>query len=267
MPQDKQDQQDRSLGLSTAQVMGSALAAMSGAFLASWLGTTGTLVGAAVASVIATVGAAIYTHSIRRTSQVVKRTAVVVSHRTLLTGAVPQPDPGVASDGPVPDPNAPSATDQAATDKRADEPPDHDDESAGRVSTYLSGARDLPWAKVSIATLAVLVAALGGITAVEAITGKPMASWFGRDDGTGTTVSHVGGSGNSTPKKDKAPDNTPASQQPEPSSGTSEEPQPTVPTTSSVPVPSTSSVPVPSTGPSDGASVPPVGSQAPTPAP
>jgi hypothetical protein len=103
----------------------------------------------------------------------------------------------------------------------------------------------------------VLIAALGGITAVEAITGKPMASWFGRDDGTGTTVSHVGGSGKSTPQKDKAPDNTPKPQEPQPSSGSSEEPQP--------PVPSTSSVPVPSTGPSDDPSIPPIQSQAPTP--
>ena len=66
---DDNDRKDRSrLGLSPAQVTGSALAAMSGAFLASWFGTTGTLVGAAVGSVVATVGAAIYTHSLRRTA-------------------------------------------------------------------------------------------------------------------------------------------------------------------------------------------------------
>lgn len=261
MTKDKHDEQDdRSLGLSTAQVTGSALAAMSGAFLASWLGTTGTLIGAAVASVIATVGAAIYTQSLRRTGQVVKRTAVVVRQGTLLTGAVPRPDPGVASDGPVRDPNAPSGGDPSAVESGSgEEPRDGDVASGGGVSRFLSGARDLPWFKVTLASLAVLLAGLGGVTAVEAITGKPIASWFGRDDGTGTTVGHVVGSDNGTPKKDKAPDNTPAPQEPQPSSEPSQEPEP--------PQPSTSPVPVPSAGPSDGPSIPPIQSQAPTPAP
>src|ERR1700710_2098400 len=151
MPQDN-DKHDRSLGLTPAQVIGSALAAMSGAFLASWLGTTGTLVGAAVASVIATVGATIYTPSLRRTGQVVKRTAVVVRHGTLLTGAIPQPEPGAASDGPVRDPNAPSASDRSAEAAGEDE-----SASSGRVSTFLSGSRDLPWFKVVVASLAVLI--------------------------------------------------------------------------------------------------------------
>ncbi len=101
---------DRALGLSTAQVTGSALAAMSGAFFASWLGTTGTLVGAAVGSVVATVGAAIYTHSLRRTGNVVKRTAVQVRHGALTV--VPRPDPGTASAGPVRDPNAPRPSEE-----------------------------------------------------------------------------------------------------------------------------------------------------------
>lgn len=59
------------LGLSLAQVVGSALAAVSGAFLASWLGVTGTLTGVAVGSVVGTVGSASYTHSLRRSHQVV----------------------------------------------------------------------------------------------------------------------------------------------------------------------------------------------------
>ena len=107
---------DRALGLSTAQVTGSALAAMSGAFFASWLGTTGTLVGAAVGSVVATVGAAIYTHSLRRTGNVVKRTAVQVRHGALTV--VPRPDPGTASAGPVRDPNAPRPSEDNRRSRR-----------------------------------------------------------------------------------------------------------------------------------------------------
>ena len=64
---------DRKLELSPAQVAGSALAAVSGAFFASWAGTAGTLIGAALGSVIATVGAATYTWSLRRTRDAVRR--------------------------------------------------------------------------------------------------------------------------------------------------------------------------------------------------
>ena len=60
------------------QVAGSALAAMSGAFLASYLGTAGTIIGAVVGSLVATVGTAAYTWWLRRTSEVVKRTATQV---------------------------------------------------------------------------------------------------------------------------------------------------------------------------------------------
>ena len=51
---------------------------MSGAFFVSWAGTAGTLIGAAVGSVIATVGAATYTWSLRRTSEAARRTAALV---------------------------------------------------------------------------------------------------------------------------------------------------------------------------------------------
>ena len=79
----------RKLELSTTQITGSALAAMSGAFFASWAGTTGTIVGAAVGSVIVTVGAATYTWSLQRTRDAVKRTAAQVR----LSGRTPAERP------------------------------------------------------------------------------------------------------------------------------------------------------------------------------
>ena len=248
------DRNDRTLGLSTAQVIGSALAAMSGAFSASFLGTTGTLIGAAVGSVIATVGAAIYTHSLQRTGQVVKRTAVVVKQGALLTGAVPRPDPGmVASEAPVRDPNAPDPGD-ASTDGPRDEPrvdsdaepgePLHRDDGAGFFARFFAGSRDLPWVKVALASMAVLVAALGGITAVEAITGKPISSLLGGDRGDGTTVGHVVGDDDRQTEEEQPPQqDTPAPEEPaEPT----EDPQ--------EPVPSPS--PTPSAEPSDGTGIP-----------
>lgn len=61
------------LGITPAQVAGSALASVSGAFLASWLGVAGTLIGAALLSIVATIGSAAYTYSLRRGHEVVVR--------------------------------------------------------------------------------------------------------------------------------------------------------------------------------------------------
>ena len=60
------------LGISTAQVAGSALAAVSAAFFASWLGVAGTLIGAALGSVVGTVGSASYTYSLQRSHALVR---------------------------------------------------------------------------------------------------------------------------------------------------------------------------------------------------
>ena len=85
---------------------------------------------------------------------------------------------------------------------REDGEPADDDSSKGRW--------DLPWGKVAIASLAVMVAGLAGITAVEAITGEPVSSLLGADDGQGTTVGHVVGEDSSS-KEDPAPkEDTPA---------------------------------------------------------
>jgi hypothetical protein len=237
---------DRSLGLSAAQVTGSALAAMSGAFFVSWAGTAGTLIGAAVGSVIATVGAATYTWSLRRTSDAAKRTAALVKERALVTGALPRS----VAQGPLRE-DGNDRSGQLLDDER---PPPALEEPA-EIET---GRRrwDLPWAKVALVSLAVMVAGMGGITAIEAVTGKPIASLLGKDDGTGTTVGRVVGAGSgSSSNGDKSPaKDTPAPQDPEPSSEPSETPV--------EPVPST--VPDPTTAPSENP-VPPVESQAPDP--
>lgn len=183
------EKKPRTLGLSTAQVSGSALAAMSGAFFASWLGTTGTLIGAALGSVIATVGSAIYAHSLRRTSAAVRRTADQVRSGALRTGAIPTPDPDAAADGPVPDPNAPGRGEPRPGGVDEAEP------APGRLAVLRArvrtGSSNLPWPKTILASVGVLVVALAGITMVEAVTGKPIASLLGRNDTTGTTVGNV----------------------------------------------------------------------------
>lgn len=64
-------------GLSLPQIMAGALAAATAAILGSFLGVIGTIGGAAAASVISTVGAALYQRSLERTRDAVKSRLVV----------------------------------------------------------------------------------------------------------------------------------------------------------------------------------------------
>jgi uncharacterized protein YqgV (UPF0045/DUF77 family) len=74
-------------GVSVSQVVAGALAAVTAAAVGSTLGVAGTFIGAAVASVIATVGSAFYSAWLRRGREVVLRTAKVGTQR--LPVAVP----------------------------------------------------------------------------------------------------------------------------------------------------------------------------------
>ena len=73
---DKQERRPR-LNLTTSQVAASALAACSASIVASYLGVAGTVIGAAVGSVIATTGAAIWGHLFRRGGDKIKQTLLV----------------------------------------------------------------------------------------------------------------------------------------------------------------------------------------------
>jgi hypothetical protein len=215
---DEQREREPALGLSPAQVAGSALAAVTAAVFASFAGTAGTIIGAALGSVVATIGAAAYTASLRRSAEAVRRTAAQVRQTSTLTGAIPRR----VTDGPL----RPGKRSRRAGD---DEDPDLADETdTGPVEGF--GLRLLPWRKIALATVAVLVTTFGGITAVEAITGKPISALLGQNDSTGTTLGHVS-SGNSkrTPSQDEktqTPDPTPSPSERAPSASPDGEPTP-----------------------------------------
>src|SRR4051794_26455207 len=67
----------KSSGLSIPQIVSGALAAATAAILGSFLGVAGTIGGAAVASIISTVGASLYQRSLERTRDAVKDRLVV----------------------------------------------------------------------------------------------------------------------------------------------------------------------------------------------
>jgi hypothetical protein len=257
-----EDQEERKLSISTTQVIASALAAMSVAFLTSWLGTTGTILGAFLGSVIATVGTATYTWSLHRTSAAVKHTAAQVRQTALQSNSLPRTvaqgplrkPPDEQGEAPAPDSGQDRAGDSIGT------PSAHGDETTVLTPAEQAAAEaevdadaptgrwdGFPWKKTLLATAAVLALSILGITVLEVVSGQSMASLSGHEDSKGTTVGNVV----HHEEQDKTP--APSDQQtstPEPGGGETQAPSPseTVAPSSEA---SPSSEPSPTTSPED----------------
>jgi hypothetical protein len=67
------DETEERIHLSAAQVAASSAAAVTAAVICSFFGVAGTVIGTAVASVMATVGSALYSYSLRRTKAKLRR--------------------------------------------------------------------------------------------------------------------------------------------------------------------------------------------------
>ena len=105
------------------------------------------------------------------------------------------PRPSTAEQGPDgPDQDQTGPGPGPGPGRQQSEEPDPDEDS---------WRRSIPWGKVLLASLAITVLALAGITVVEAIAGKPISSVTGGSDSQGTTVGNVTGSDRS--QKDTGP--------------------------------------------------------------
>jgi hypothetical protein len=198
------------------QVMAGALAAVTAALLGSTLGVAGTVLGAGLASVVSTVGAALYLRSIQRTGQGVRSVRDRAVARTGSTAGAP----------------AEQEPDESDEDVAARRP------QAGRIG------------RPGMIVGSVLAFALGMVvvTGVEWLRGEPLSG------GEGTTVggivrTHPGGAD----KRDKSPvtsdPSTPPSAgdrtvtvtpTPTPTSATPEPPDPSGESSTPVPTPSSS---------------------------
>lgn len=70
--EDREEDKER-IQLSAAQIAASSLAAVSAAVICSFFGVAGTVIGTAIASVLATTGSALYSYSLRRTRARLRR--------------------------------------------------------------------------------------------------------------------------------------------------------------------------------------------------
>ncbi|WP_406204024.1 hypothetical protein OH807_27995 [Kitasatospora sp. NBC_01560] len=188
----------RRIDLSVAQVAASALATVVGAVLASELGVYGTILGAAVVSVGATTGSAVFQHVFRRTGEQWR-------------GAVERTGPGAAVNGlrQVPgDLPAPAGAADAAA-------------PAGPVSPVGSPAlspewnapqvvrvrRRWTWKTYTAVSGLVFVLAMVPIVGFELATGQPVSATVKGEAGSGTSL---GGTVRPKPADPSAPAGRPS---------------------------------------------------------
>ncbi len=160
---------DRSrFGLSAPQILGGALAAASAAVASSWLGVAGTVVGAVVVSIVASVGTALYQHSLERSTQVLRET---LPPRLVRAGA--------------------TGTTQVLAAVPAE---DNEGPAAGTASEPTSpGVEKDPirWRGVAVTAIATLALGLSLVTSLESMLGKPVSSLTGGDDDGRTTLTQL----------------------------------------------------------------------------
>ena len=144
--------------LSATQVAAGALAAVSSAVVASFFGLAGTLIGAALASVISTVSAALYSSSLQKTNEKLRR-------------ARGQQTVAEKTDTVAPAAPATQVLPAHLDPRRA---PDR---------------RPRPrWAKIAVYATAVFVLAMGIVTGIELIGQRPVSALVGGTETSRTTT-------------------------------------------------------------------------------
>ena len=162
--------------LSATQLIATALAAITATVAASYLGVAGTVIGAAVVSVMSAIGNAVYAHSLRSTHARV-RDAVPTR-----AAAVRRTNPTLTS------PDAPEASASMS----------------GEVKVVGEGEGDVRirrgrWQRASFGAVALFVVLLTVITGVEIVTGRPISDLVRGDTGSGTTLFGDAGATSSGP--------------------------------------------------------------------
>lgn len=211
-------QASKPAGIDWLATTAGALAAVTSALLLSTLGAVGTLIGAAIGSVAATVGSNLYSQWLAKTHQ--KVTSVQALARWRSAGLA-----GVRN--------------ETASESVAGAASDAGDETAGIGAEPMPSWRErlatLPWKRVALLSLAMFVVVVAVITIFELLAGRSVSSIVGDGDG-GTTISRVTGGGSdardnepvkdpskgapATPEESASPTTTEPAEQPQESEST-----------------------------------------------
>ncbi|HKS45096.1 MAG TPA: hypothetical protein VJT49_08275 [Amycolatopsis sp.] len=215
------------------QVIASALAAVTAAFLGSTLGVEGTVAGAGIASVVTTIGSEVYLRSLRRTRDAARRTKEVLAltdtrlrQETRLVEPPPKSpaNPLMRPNGPVPPPNGPTGHPRPPVDPRnaavdPNAPTVHLPRPTQALPALGGGLPNAdaptvlvpgeaigpapkptrPWWK-SRWTLAAGMSVVAFVVGMLVITGFETVTGHAVSGGTGTTISRLGNGGASKDK-------------------------------------------------------------------
>lgn len=200
-------------GIDIGKTIAGTLAAVSAAVIGSFLGVAGTLIGAAVASIVGSVGTEIYHRMVKQGSTKIKSTFVTAP------AAVGTPAVAAAEDEtpsqPEPEPKTPAK---------------------------------VRWGRVAAVAASFFVLAIGSLTVFELIAQRSIADAVGHSNGNRSTVG-INLSGNSDRQEKPAPATSGESKAPAQDDATTE---PTEAPSSTAPTPdATTDQPDPTTQPTD----------------
>jgi hypothetical protein len=210
------------LEINPVQVTASALAAVTSAVCLSTLGTAGTIIGAALGSLFATAGAALYSYSIRVGRERAARlqaAAIAKVNRRSVGGSTRQID----------------VLDEAEEDSRR--------------PAWREALTRLPWKWIAMAAGAVFVITMIVILSFELLTGRSVSTYTHGSDGNGHHTS-LGFGSSSKASQSPTPTPTPSSSSTPDQGSSSEAP------TSSRPSPEVKSTPTTEPSSSPSASLP-----------
>jgi hypothetical protein len=192
MPEDTSTERKPALGLSVSQLIGGSAAAATAAVLGSRLGVAGTVLGAALVSVVSAVAGSLYTQSLRRTQEMIRAREMLSARELMARAGRTRVLPTIKGSGREP-------VDAADEEVRAEEIEEAVDDATPSIWSRIT------WKSVAITAAVVFVIAALVITGTELLTGKSL------DGSKGTTVSNVvhGGSHHSAPARTPASSSTP----------------------------------------------------------
>jgi hypothetical protein len=154
--------------LRVPKLLAGALAAVSGAVVASFFGIEGTLIGAALVSLLVAPAEALYTHSLASAHKVARRTLV----------------------------------------RRVGEQAGASQEATSQEATSQADPQPIRWQRVAVAAVVAFGIAVGAITGVEAVAKQPLASLVGSRPRPGASTSLgvvVAGADRSAPPATQTP--------------------------------------------------------------
>jgi hypothetical protein len=171
-------------GIQITKVAAGTLAAVSAAVIGSFLGVAGTLAGAAVASIVGSLGTEIYQRSLDRGAKKLQTLAPTFVKAPAAVGTPPVP---AASEEDSPSHTVPE--EERAVPAAAQAAPE-EGRAAAQEQPAASG-KALPWRRIGVAAALLFVLAIASLSVVELLAGRSVASMVGNDTGGRTTLSSV----------------------------------------------------------------------------